>query len=40
MSDSITTEDLPDAAWISALLSLPKMGPRRLDALLEQDGSP
>ena len=31
-------EELPDAAWTTALLSLPKMGPRRLDALVEREG--
>lgn len=31
---------LPDAAWIAALLSLPKMGPRRLDALIDIAGTP
>ena len=30
---------LPEAAWITALLSLAKMGPRRLDALIELTGS-
>ena len=36
--DTHTTE-LPDTAWMAALLALPKMGPRRLDALIEQEGS-
>lgn len=29
---------LPQAAWVSALLSLPKMGPRRLDMLIDDTG--
>ncbi len=33
------TAELPEAAWLTALLSLPKMGPRRLDALIDQEGS-
>lgn len=30
---------LPDSAWVAALLSLPKMGPRRLDTIVEQTGN-
>lgn len=29
------TDELPDAAWATALAGLPRMGPRRLDALLQ-----
>jgi len=35
----IGEDDLPGTAWIVALLSMPKMGPRRLDALIETCGS-
>lgn len=31
--------ELPEEAWTTALLSLPKMGPRRLDALIDTAGS-
>ena len=34
-----TTNELPYEAWIVALLTLPKMGPARLHALLEHDGA-
>ena len=30
-------DDLPAAAWLVALSTLPRIGPRRLGALLEQD---
>jgi len=38
-STALSDDDLPGAAWIVALLSLPKMGPRRLDELIETCGS-
>ena len=35
---SLSIDELPEAAWVSALLTLPKMGPRRIDALVESSG--
>ena len=34
------SDTLPDQAWLVGLLSLPKLGPRRLDALVDLHGSP
>ena len=38
-NERVEQSELPEAAWITALLSLAKMGPRRLDELIELTGS-